>query len=256
MEARAAGKENTVSATPGKIRHVRNLFWLLPAAALLLLAADPSWKDKSIREWTEEDAKQVLTDSPWALNVRCAVMPLENEAQRREGGNMGQPHGVGYAGVDPTTDAERVARVLAGHFAPLPPVGPMTVRVRWESALPVRAAELKAHEIEPPTLDGEGYQIAVYGLPGTYFKGDPKTLGDPLKALATLKREGKPDAKPSSVEVFQGGTNGVVVAYLFPFSAELSERDTLVEFNALIGRIAVIHSFDLRAMRLDGKLEL
>jgi len=36
-------------------------------------------------------------------------------------------------------------RLVPG-FPPAPPIGPMTVRVRWESALPVRAAELKAHE--------------------------------------------------------------------------------------------------------------
>ena len=168
---------------------------------------------------------------------------------------MGQPQGVGYKGVDNTTDQQRLAKVMSGNFAPAAPIGPMTVRVRWESAMPVRVAELKAHEIEPPTLEGEGYQIAVYGIPGGSFKGDPKTLGEPLKRLANLKREGKPDVKPTSVEVFDT-PRGIVVAYLFPFSAELSEKDTLVEFNALIGRIAVIHSFDLREMRIDGKLQL
>jgi hypothetical protein len=151
--------------------------WLLPGCALLLLAADPAWKTKSIRDWTEEDAKQILTDSPWTLSVRSAVMPLESESARREGGNMGQPQGVGYKGVDNTTDAQKLAKVMSGNFAVAPPIGPVVVRVRWESALPVRAAELKAHEVEPPTLEGDGYQIAVYGLPGTYFKGGPKTLG-------------------------------------------------------------------------------
>lgn len=230
-------------------------FVLLPLVVLLLLAGDPAWKTKSTRDWTEEDAKLILTDSPWTLNFRAAVMPLESENARREGGNMGQPQGVGYAGVDNTTDRQRVARVMSGNFAAAPPIGPMTVRVRWESAMPVRLAELKAHASDAPMLDGEGYQIAVYGLPGPYFKGDPKTLGEPLKRTAVLKREGKPDAKPSNVEVFQTSA-GIVIAYLFPFSAELSERDTLVEFNALIGRIAVIHSFDFRDMWIDGKLAL
>jgi hypothetical protein len=228
---------------------------LLPVCAIALFAADPVWKTKAIRDWTEEDAKLVLTDSPWAVNVRSAVMPLQGEQARREGGNMGQPQGVGYAGVDNTTDRQKIAKVMSGDFSAAPPIGPLFVRVRWESALPVRAAELKAHEVEPPTLDGDGYQIAVYGLPGSYFKGDPKTLGEPLKRSAALKRTGKPDAKPASVEVFQT-SGGIVVAYLFPLSAELSERDTLVEFNALIGRIAVIHSFDLREMRIDGKMQL
>jgi hypothetical protein len=232
---------------------VRRLLCLPLAGGLLLLAADPSWKNKPIRDWTEEDARLILTDSPWAANVRSAVMPLQSESARREGGNMGQPQGVGYAGVDNTTDKEKVAKVLSGDFSGAPAIAPITVRVRWESALPVRAAELKNHEVEPPTLEGEGYQIAVYGIPGAYLKGDPKSLGEPLKRTATLKREGKPDVKPSSVEVFQ--TSGVV-AYLFPYSAELSERDVLVQFSALIGRIAVEHSFDMRAMRLNGKLEL
>ena len=117
----------------------------------------------------------------------------------------------------------------------------------------VRTHDHQAHEVEPPTLEGEGYQIAVYGIPGASLKGDPKSLGEPLKKAAALKRDGKPDVKPSSVEVFP--TSGVV-AYLFPYSAELSDRDILVQFSALIGRIAVEHSFDLRLMRLNGKLEL
>jgi hypothetical protein len=43
----------------------------LPLSAVLLLAADSawaedlSWKDKPIPQWNEDDAKQVLTDSPW-----------------------------------------------------------------------------------------------------------------------------------------------------------------------------------------------
>jgi hypothetical protein len=228
---------------------------LLSLCAMLLLAADPAWKAKDIRDWSTEDARQVLADSPWSAAVRSAVMPLQSEAQRREEGQMGQPQGVGYKGVDNTTDRAKLTKALSGNFTPAAPIGPITVRVRWESALPVRAAELKAGEVEPPTLEGEGYQIAVYGIPGGSFKGDPKTLGEPLKRLATLKREGKPDAKPSSVEVFDTA-KGMVVAYLFPFSVELSERDTIVRFDALIGRIAVSHNFDLQQMRFGGKLAL
>jgi hypothetical protein len=69
---------------------------------------------------------------------------------------------------------------------------PLHLKLRWESALPVRLAELKSHEVEPPTLEGDGYQIAVYGVPGGGFQGrSPKQLGRPLKNLAALKREGK-----------------------------------------------------------------
>lgn len=37
---------------------------LLLMPALLLATADEAWKDKQIAEWSEADAKQVLSDSP------------------------------------------------------------------------------------------------------------------------------------------------------------------------------------------------
>jgi len=114
---------------------------------------------------------------------------------------------------------------------------------------------LKAGELDPPTLDGEGYRLAVYGVPGPYFKGDPKKLGDPLRNEAALKREGKPDVKPSRVEVFQR-QGSMVVVYLFPLSAEINKKDTLMEFNAQIGRIVVRQMFDVTEMRFQGNVEL
>ena len=129
------------------------------------------------------------------------------------------------------------------------------MRVVWESALPIRLAELRARLMEPPTLEGDGYQIAVYDVPGAYFKDDPKKLGDPLRNESFLRREGKKDIKATSVEVFQRGTT-LVVAFLFPLSAEISTKETFVEFVAHIGRVVVDYHFDLSQMQFQGKLEL
>ena len=123
------------------------------------------------------------------------------------------------------------------------------------SALPIRVAEMKAGVVEPPTLDGDGYRVAVYGVPGGYFKQDPKALGNPLKKEAALRREGKKDVKPSSVEVFQRA-DGMVVVYLFPLSAELSKNDGLLNFVAQIGRVAVAQSFNIAEMQFQGALQL
>jgi hypothetical protein len=109
--------------------------------------------------------------------------------------------------------------------------------------------------VEPPTLAGDGYSIAVYGVPGSYFKDDPKKLGDPLKKEAFLKREGKEDVKPSSAEVFQR-EDGLVVVYLFPLSAELTKKDGLIQFFARIGRLGVEQYFDAGEMVYQGKLQL
>ena len=119
----------------------------------------------------------------------------------------------------------------------------------------MRIAELKSHFVEPPTLEGEGYRLAVYGIPGKFFKGEPQSLGNPLKQQAFLKREGKKDVKPLSVEVFQLG-NGLVITYLFPLSAEISRNDRRIEFEARIGRIGILQFFNVDEMQFQGKLEL
>ena len=170
---------------------------------------------------------------------------------------MGQPTGVGYDGVQdrkiPLRDKIGDPFVVG---KPLPSTAP-TIRllVRWESALPVRAAEFKVHEDPPPTLSDDGYSIAVYGVPASFAKGDPTSLGKPLKEMAALRREGKKDVPPIRVEVFQL-ENSVVVAYLFPLSAEIGRKDDVVEFSALIGRLQVSQHFLVGEMQFQGKLEL
>jgi hypothetical protein len=129
------------------------------------------------------------------------------------------------------------------------------LRLRWETALPIQLAELKSHESAPPTLEGDGYRIAIYDIPDGDFNGDPVRLGAPLRNQAALKREGKKDVRPVSVEVFRVD-NGVVVVYLFPLTAEITKKDQLIEFEAQIGRIVVDQSFDLSQMYFQGKLEL
>ena len=231
---------------------------LFSVCAVVIMAADPSWKHRPIREWTREDALQVLTWSPWAKTTNAIISRLLTEDERRDGGKMGQDHGVGYDGVD-----GKLSRPSLPDTIRAGPAGAdkrrsshsAIVTIRWESALPIRIAESKAGEVEPPILPGDGYLIAVYGVPGGFLKNDPIKLGDPLKKEAALKREGKRDVKPSSVEVFQR-EDGLVVVYRFPLAAELTKNDGRVEFEAQIGRLAVVQFFDLAEMQFAGKLEL
>ena len=239
------------------MRRLKFQYWLVPCTALLLIAQEPAWQIKPIANWTDEDAQQVLEHSPWAKTVLAGIARRQTEDERREGGNMGQPTGVGYDGVQDRKIP--IKQALGNPFIPgkpLPSTAPtVQLLVRWESALPVRAAEFKAHEDPPPTLSDNGYTIAVYGVPASFAKGDPTSLGKPLKESAALKREGKKDVLPSRVEVFQL-ENSVVVTYLFPLSAEISKKDDVVEFSALIGRLQVSQHFLVAAMQFQGKLEL
>ena len=230
------------------------------ATMAYLIAADPVWKTKPASEWTEDDARQVLAKSPWSRPVRATITRRLTEEQLREGGQMGQPRTIGNEGVDPKGSGPKVSpNVLTGpggdDRSPRSLPQSITLQLRWESAFPVRVAELKSHEVEPPTLQGDGYIIAVYGIPGGDFKGTPEQLGDPLKSLAALKREGKKDVRPVRVEVFLRG-NSAVVVYLFPLSAEISKRDGRIRFEAQIGRVVLAQDFDLGEMEFAGKLGL
>lgn len=239
------------------MRRLKLRYWLIPCTAFLLLAAEPAWKNKPVANWTDEDAQQILENSPWAKIVVAGIARRQTEDERREGGDMGQPKGVGYDGV---VDKKLPLRQELGNpllpGKPLPSTAP-TIRllVRWESALPIRAAELKAHAPTPPTLSDDGYIIAVYGVPASFAKGDPTSLGKPLRESAFLRREGKKDVYPSRVEVFELESN-VLVTYLFPLSAEISKNESVVEFSALIGRLQVSQHFLVQEMQFQGKPEL
>jgi len=239
---------------------VRQTIWLSLLLAAHGSAAGPAWKSKPASDWTEEDARQVLAGSPWVRQIKATITRRLSEDELRVDGQMGQPQGVGYDGVDPKGSGPKVSpNIFSG------PGGndrgtralarPIALILRWESALPVRLAELKSHELDLPTLRGDGYRLAVYGLPNANVKGDPSKLGEPLKKTAVLKREGKKDVKSVSAEVFPSA-DGLVVVYLFPASAEITRKDARVEFDAQIGRIVVTQTFDLTAMEFMGKLEL
>ena len=228
--------------------------------AALLAAADSVWRTKPPEQWDEADARLVLANSPWVKNVTAGVARRLTEDQLREGGEMGQPHGVGYDGVDPKGSGPKVSpNIFSGpggdDRSQRSRPGMVTLKLRWESALPVRLAELKAHESEPPSLAGDGYELAVYGIPAANLQGDPKKLGDPLRKEAALKRDGQKDVKPVAVEVFQR-QDDMVVVYRFPLSAEITRRDGQIEFEASIGRIHVARTFLLGEMEFLGKLEL
>ena len=215
-----------------------------------------AWRNKQIANWNEADARQVLERSPWAKTTVAGIARRQTEDERRAGGNMGQPTGVGYDGIDD----RRIRPVLPQNVflpAPTSPSKAQLIRllVRWESALPVRAAELKKGEAQPPTLSDDGYSIAVYGVPFTDAKGDPLSLARDFKESAFLRREGKKDVKPLLVEAFELEHSAVVV-YLFPYAAEISKKDSTVEFVALIGRLQVSQTFNVEEMQFQGKLEL
>ena len=56
-----------------------------------------------MEQWSEQDAKLILTNSPWVKKVTPALMPQLNEDQRRQGGQMGGGDGIGMEAFTPAT---------------------------------------------------------------------------------------------------------------------------------------------------------
>jgi len=244
------------------------LFFTVSVA--LLAAADEAWKDKQVPEWTEGDAKQLLTDSPWAKSVTPTIdKTVENKPSRSGGGTRRGGLGIGGIGIgtggsgrrentdgngnpsgvsDSRSGAKEGGSTNSSQTAP-------TLTLRWESALPIREAELKAREISAPSLDEDHYAIAVYGVPSRMVNEDSKQLADQFKAQAAIKRDGKKDLKPSGVQILLR-EDGPLIVYLFPKSEEITWRDHRIEFSAQIGRLKFTQAFAADDMMFHGKLEL
>jgi len=235
------------------------------AAAAVAWAEDAAWKDKQVSEWSEDDAKQLLADSPWVKSV----MPTMTRGSQSSsgpgygrngnvgfgipglgfpgGGGMGRRGGMGQQ--NPNNNPNNYPNNDGNQKLP-------TLTLRWESAMPVREAELKARDVNAPTLEDEGhYAIAVYGVPVTMTNGDSKKLADECKKNAALKREDKKDIKPTSVQVLRR-EDGPVIVFLFPRTKEITKDDRRIEFDAQINKLSVTESFYLEDMTFQGKTEL
>ena len=245
---------------------MKSFGFILPVFLALLTAAaddEPAWRSKQIADWSVEDSNQVLFDSPWAKTFTPILTAPQDSGRRpggigRELGEVGRDAiGLAIPGIAGrrATGASQGGESPAGQSTGSSSSEPPKLTLRWESAMPVRTAELKVHDNNAPDVDESHYAIAVYGIPDRMIEGDLQKLADQLRNEASLKRDGKKDFKPSSVKVFDMAA-GRVVLYLFPMSNEITQADHRVEFTAKIGRLDLDQSFLLDNMVWQSRLEL
>jgi hypothetical protein len=231
----------------------------LPMA--MLVAADASWQGKQVSEWSEDDAKQVLAESGW---VKSVTPTMTRNSQSSSGPGMGRGGNIGIGipgfpgggmgrrggmGQNPNNGNYNPNNDPSNQKLPM-------LTLRWESAMPVREAELKARDVNAPTLEDDAhYAIAVYGVPVTMTNGDSKKLADDCKKKAALKRDGKKDIQPSSVQILRR-EDGPVIVFLFPRAKEITKDDRRIEFDAQINKLTLTQSFYLEDMAFQGKTEL
>lgn len=227
----------------------------LPVAALLLIAADapePSWKNKAIPQWSDEESKQVLVDSPWVKFSEPMWLRDLAVGERRDSGDWQatEGHGVGPEALLGLMGGSRRAdeAIARAHAKPKPGM----VMIRWESAPPVRLSEQRVGEKNVPAIDADHYAIVIYDIP------TPKKYNQEaeLKDIAYIQRAKQKHIKPSRVVIDRHEDGTATITYLFPRSVEISKRDINVTFAAQVGRLFVSLYFYPGDMQVRDELEL
>ena len=244
-------------------------FFILATTALALFA-DDFWLKKPFTAWSGKEATKLLTNSPWSHSVVFGGGAVDEPGRAVSGGN---PAAI------PSDDSMTGAAIGAGGPAnPGPrPEGnrgsgergagrtavPITVHVRWLSALPVRQALVIAR-LGREKLDSEQatkfleqspgyYVVAVAGLPPQMAAALSE---DRLAALAKTAMLSRKDKDPITAESAQRLTDEPGVAFLFPKTPAITMNDKEVEFVSKAGAIELKSKFKLKDMTVEGKLEL
>jgi hypothetical protein len=211
------------------------------------------WKNKRIEQWTPEDAKQVLADSPWVKSVQLQIVRDLSPDERRMGGNMeaDMGKGIGLSGLTGVFSTSRANEAIArAHAKP----DPGKVVVHWETARPVRAAEALVGDKDAPEVADNYYAVVVYDVL------TPKrwNIERELRGIAALKLYKEKDLKPARVVIIRKDPEDerANVVYLFPRSVEITKKDPWVGFHAQIDRLVIWQPFYPQEMQIQGQLEL
>jgi len=257
------------------MKRLPRFLFALGCTALLLIAED-FWVKKPFTEWSVKDATKLLQNSPWSHEVAIGGgMPMEGGpvgGGRRGGGGTGGNNDMGGMATGGTDTAAGSGARRGGGGAGYPSEtggGPgggsssMMVRVRWQSALPIRQA-IVLTQLGPEKADSDQakkflnqvsneYVIAVAGLPPALDRVPDEQLNEFAKG-AVLQRKDKDPIAAGAVQRIPGEKGSV--AFFFPKTSAITLEDKEVEFVTKVARIEVRRKFKLKDMVVGDKLEL
>jgi len=198
-------------------------------------ASKEFWNEKMPSDWTDGEIQQLLNKSPWAKDGS-----INDTGQRGPLSSAARPAGR-RSGRGATSSSGTAGTVGASIK--------WKATVRWESALPVRAALKRGAPGEAPV----DYILNVLGnVPGV----DPDSNTDILKDNTKLEHKGD-EIKLNKVESAPKN-NLSADGTLFYFSRILALRleDQEVTFVTKLGPLEIKCKFALKDMQYRGKLEL
>jgi hypothetical protein len=189
------------------------------------------WTIKDSSKWTPEEIHILLSNSPWAKQVKArykieaADKPETAPWSERP---VGMPGGLNHPRLSTSG-----------------PESDFTGTIRWESSRPIR----EALKDSLPAPFANHYVISVSGLPAPTEKNLEK-----LKGLASLTK--KPDGFAGAAFIQQ--RNAPNAAFLFAFAKDslVLTASGEVEFTAALDPLVVSVKFPLKPMRYRGELAL
>jgi hypothetical protein len=236
-------------------------FWLAGLLVAGVALGEDFWVKKEYTQWTEEEVRKVMTNSPWAKDVTVSAPPgtvgggvrgPQNsgiDVEGSGGGGRGRG-GRGGRGGDADGGGGGGGEAL------------LTLNMSWRSALPLRKAIVKSRiggSTEVPAeaqqllvKEQEEYVIVVSGVPARVAR----QIQDPARLnRSTLKAGKRAPVTPKAVD-FQTRTQTVDVFFIFPKTEAITLEDKEVELDLKLGAMEAKRKFNLKDMVYNGKLEL
>jgi hypothetical protein len=233
---------------------------LLVSAAAAAAARAGFWERKKPAEWTGEEVRRLLTDSPWA---KVMTVPLKLEKP----GERGPATWKDIPGAGPTlpdsSPGGMIGSPVGGIGAPKPKLPQQAqIVVRWMSAAPVRQALAR---LKYPGDPGQAqrfaereetfYVIEVLGVPSLVAYRGPELIQTELHRTSYLSTKTGRLLRPDSTYVaVQGLFLGITIR--FPRHEPLSVKDGWVECGGRTEQFEFRQRFELRRMISGGRLEL
>ena len=197
---------------------------LMMAVGALAWAGGDPWKTKPFEQWTTNDIRQILHDSPWA---KVEYVPVEWKAGGGGKSEMGRaPEGTVSAAQGPAGGAAE-----AGQQAMGTPEGQAAFYVRWNSSRTTREALVRDGVLSGQIKEDEAtkylsapivnYEVVVIGPDMSPFGSISE---DDLKAKAYLRgKQSKVKVNATSVQISRSPDGRQVTAVMFSFPRKTAD---------------------------------
>ena len=250
---------------PRRSKQVACLVVFLVCTLVLTTFSKDFWEEKPFTEWTEQEAMNLISNSPWArpLSVLASVLGARQTVTTRSS----ELPNVATPGRGRSSGEAMSTGTAMGENAGFAPGDPVPVYVRWHSSVRMRQAldrlgrfrvkapESHEHIAEQPMED---YQIAVIApIMGAF---NDLSLEDFKPKTFLTSRKNKSKKIPLKGYTAPRSRSDGVALFSFPRSLDgksvFELEDQEVEFSAQGRTMALKTTFKLAKMMIDGKLDL